>query len=39
MAKWRSTMSSLRGISKYCPKGLAGNNLLIPYTFSTPPLS
>ena len=39
MAKSRSTMSSLRGISKYCPKWLAGNNLLIPYTFSTPPLS
>ena len=39
MAKSRSTMSSLRGISKYCPKWLAENNLLIPYTFSIPPLS
>ena len=39
MAKSRSTMSSLRDISKYCPKWLAGNNLLIPYTFSTSPLS
>jgi hypothetical protein len=39
MAKSRSTMSSLRGISKYCPKWLAGNNLIIPYTISIPPLS
>ena len=39
MAKSRSTMSSLRGISKNCPKWLSGNNLLIPYTFSTLPLS
>ena len=39
MAKSRSTMSSLRDISKYCPKWLAENNLLIPYTFSIPPLS
>ena len=38
MAKSRSSMSSQRGISKYCPKWLAKNNLLIPYTFSTPPL-
>jgi hypothetical protein len=38
-AKSRSTMSSLRGTSKNCPKWLSGNNLLIPYTFSTPPLS
>ena len=39
MAKSRSTMSSLRDISKYCPKWLAVNNLLIPYTFSIPSLS
>ena len=39
MAKSRSTMSSLRGISKYCQKWLAKNNLIIPYTFSIPPLS
>ena len=39
MAKSRSTMSSLRGISKYCPKWLAENYLIIPYTFSIPPLS
>jgi hypothetical protein len=39
MAKSRSTMSSLRDISIYCPKWLAENNLLMPYTFSIPPLS
>ena len=39
MAKSRSMMSSLRDISKYCPKWVAENNLLIPYTFSIPPLS
>ena len=39
MAKSRSTMSSLRGISKYCPKWLAENNLIIPYTISISPLS
>ena len=39
MAKSRSTMSSLRGISKYCPNWLTDNNLIIPFTFSIPPLS